>query len=136
MVTTTTARPGGLIPKHLWLADDEDKLVVSVVAPEVARDARHDTTGPVTVVSPYPVSQSGGMYATCPAQIRLHIPRSGGARIGWAGSAGWAAGAAAGAWAVGLWAGVAVAAAGLDVTAWRCAGTPGWPGSGPRAIRC
>ncbi|MFI6079262.1 hypothetical protein ACIA5C_47950 [Actinoplanes sp. NPDC051343] len=31
---TTTARPGGLPPEHLWLADDEDKLVVSVLAPK------------------------------------------------------------------------------------------------------
>jgi hypothetical protein len=36
MVMTTAARPGGLNPEHLWLADDEDKLVVSVLAPEVA----------------------------------------------------------------------------------------------------
>jgi hypothetical protein len=46
MAMTTMARPGGLNPEHLWLADDEDKLVVSVLAPEVAGDARHDTSGP------------------------------------------------------------------------------------------
>jgi len=116
---TTAARPGGLVPEHLWLADDEDKLVVSVLIPDVAGDAQHDTAGPVTVVSPYPVSRPGGMYATRPAQVGLHIPRSGGARIGWAGAAGSAAVAAAGAWAAGLWAGVAVAAAGLGVTVWQ-----------------
>jgi hypothetical protein len=43
VMTMTTARPGGRNPEHLWLADDEDKLVVSVLAPEVAGDARHDT---------------------------------------------------------------------------------------------
>jgi hypothetical protein len=42
MVMTASARPGGTTPEHLWLADDEDKLVVSVLAPEVAGDARHD----------------------------------------------------------------------------------------------
>lgn len=118
MVMTTATRPGGRKPEHLWLADDEDKLVVSVLAPEVAGPARHDTAGPVTVVSPHPVSRPGGMHATRPAEVGLHIPRSGGARVGWAGTAGSAAGAAAGIWAVGPWAGVAVAAAGLGVTAW------------------
>lgn len=119
MVMTTVARPGGLIPEHLWLADDEDKLVVSLLAPEVAGPATHDTAGPVTVVSPHPVTRPGGMYATRPAEVGLHIPRSGGARIGWAGTAGSATLAVAGAWAVGLWAGVAVAVAGLGVTAWQ-----------------
>jgi hypothetical protein len=116
---TTAARPGGLIPEHLWLADDEDKLVVSVLAPEVAGDARHDTAGPVTVVSPYPVTRPGGMYATRPAQVGLWTPRSGGARIGLAGAAGSTAAAAAGVWAAGPWAGVAVAAAGLGITVWQ-----------------
>src|SRR3712207_4945005 len=67
MAMTTAARPGGLIPEHLWLADDEDKLVVSVLAPEVAGPAEHDTVGPVTKVSPHPVSRPGGMYRTRPA---------------------------------------------------------------------
>lgn len=119
MVMTTTARPGGLNPEHLWLADDEDKLVVSVLAPQVAGDARHDTTGPVTVVTPYPVTRPGGMYSTRPAEIGLHTPRTGGARIGWAGTAGAVAVAAGGAWAAGLWTGVVVAAAGVSITAWQ-----------------
>jgi hypothetical protein len=104
-------------PEHLWLADD--KLVVSVLAPEVAGDVRHDTVGPVTVVDPYPVTRPGGMYATRPAEVGLHTPRSGGARIGWSGTAGSAVVATAGAWAVGLWAGVAIAAAGVGFTAWQ-----------------
>jgi hypothetical protein len=119
MAMTTMARPSELNPEHLWLADDEDKLVVSVLAPEVAGDARHDTSGPVTVVSPYPVSRPGGMYATRPAEVGLHTPRSGAARIGWAGTASSAAVAAACVWSVGLWAGVAVTAAGLGVTLWQ-----------------
>jgi hypothetical protein len=85
---TTTARPGGLIPEHLRLADDEDKLVVSVLAPDVAGGARRATAGPITVVSPYPVTRPGGMYAIRPAEVGRHTPRSGGARIGWAGTAG------------------------------------------------
>jgi hypothetical protein len=116
---TTTSRSGGRTPEHLWLADDEDKLVVSVLAPEVAGDARHDTAGPVTIVSPYPVTRPGGMYNTRPAEVGLHIPRTGGARIGWAGTAGSAAVAAGGAWVAGPWAGLAVAAAGVSVTAWQ-----------------
>jgi hypothetical protein len=116
---TSAARPGGLIPEHLWLADDEDKLVVSVLAPEVAGDARHDTAGPVTVVSPYPVTRPGGMYATRPAEVGLWTPRSGGARIGWAGAVGSTAVAAAGVWAAGPWVGVAVAAVGLGITVWQ-----------------
>src|SRR5204863_7919543 len=119
IVMMTAAGPGGLIPGHLWLADDEDKLVVSVLAPEVAGDARHDTAGPITVVSPYPVTRPGGMYATRPAEVGLWTPRSGGARIGWAGAAGSAAVAAGGVWAGGRWAGVAVVAAGLGVTVWQ-----------------
>jgi hypothetical protein len=119
MVMTTTAHPGGLNPEHLWLADDEDKLVVSVLAPEVAGDSRHDTTGPVTVVTPYPVTRPGGMYATRPAEVGLHTPRTGGARIGWAGAAGSAAVAAGGVWTAGLWTGVALAAAGVGFTAWQ-----------------
>src|SRR3954471_23261745 len=115
---TTTARPGGLNPDHLWLADDEDKLVVSVLAPEVAGDARHDTAGPVTIVSPYPVTRPGGMYATRPAEVGVHTPRTGGARIGWAGAAGSTTAAVGGVWAVGPWAGAAIAAAGVAVTAW------------------
>jgi hypothetical protein len=121
MVMTIAARPGGLPPEHLWLASDEDKMVVSVLAPEVAGPARHDTVGPVTVVSPYPVSRTGPgrMVKTLPAEVGLHLPRSGGARIGWSGMAGSAAAAAVGAWVVGVWAGLAVAAAGLGITAWQ-----------------
>jgi hypothetical protein len=118
---TMTAPPGGLIPEHLWLASDEDKMVVSVVAPEVAGRSRHDTVGPVTRVSPDPVSRTapGGIVETRPAEVELHTPRTGGARIGWAGTAGSAAAAAAGAWAIGPWAGVAVAAAGIGVSVWQ-----------------
>jgi hypothetical protein len=116
---TTTAGPGGRNPEHLWLADDEDKLVVSVLAPEVAGDARHDTAGPVTIVSPYPVTRPGGMYNTRPAEVGLHTPHTGGARIGWAGTAGSAAVAAGGAWVAGPWAGLTVAFAGIGVTAWQ-----------------
>jgi hypothetical protein len=119
--TTTTARPGGLNPEHLWLADDEEKLVVSVLAPEVAGTARHDTAGPVTIVSPYPVTVTGpgGMRDTRPAEVGLHIPRTGGARIGWAGTAGSVALAAGGAGVAGPWAGLAVAVAGSGATAWQ-----------------
>ena len=116
---TTTVRPGGLTPEHLWLADDEDKLVVSVLAPEIAGDSRHDTTGPVTIVTPYPVTRPGGMYATRPAEVGLHTPRTGGARIGWAGTAGSVALASGGAWVAGPWVGAAAVVAGLGVTAWQ-----------------
>ena len=118
MVMTASAGPGGTTPEHLWLADDEDKLVVSVLAPEVAGDARHDTAGPVTI-SPYPVTRPGGMYNTRPAEVGLHTPRTGGARIGWVGTAGSVAVAAGGAWMAGPWAGLAVAAAGVGITAWQ-----------------
>lgn len=121
MVMTTTSQPGGRVPEHLWLAADDEKLVVSVLAPEVAGTARHDTAGPVTIVSPYPVTVTGpgGMRDTRPAEVGLHTPRTGGARIGWAGTAGSAAVAAGGAWAAGLWAGLTVAAAGVGITAWQ-----------------
>ncbi|MDG4833049.1 hypothetical protein O7627_27630 [Solwaraspora sp. WMMD1047] len=121
MTTTTTARPGGRNPDHLWLADDEEKLVVSVLAPEVAGDAGHDKAGPITIVSPCPVTVTGpgGMRDSRPAEVGLHTPRTGGARIGWAGAAGSVAVAAGGAWAAGPWAGLAVATAGVAVTAWQ-----------------
>jgi hypothetical protein len=121
MVMTIAARPGGLLPEHLWLASDEDKMVVSVLAPEVAGPARHDTVGPVTVVIPYPVSRTGpgGMVESGPAKVGLWMPRSGGARIGWAGTAGSAVAAAAGAWAGGPWAGAAVAAVGIGASVWQ-----------------
>ncbi|GGM23639.1 hypothetical protein ACFFX1_10430 [Dactylosporangium sucinum] len=119
MAVTTTARPGGLNPGHLWLADDEDKLVVSVLAPEVAGPSRHDTAGPVTLVTPDPVTRPGGMYATRPAEVGLHTPRSGGARIGWVGTACSVAVAAGGTWAAGPWTGAVVAAAGIGLTAWQ-----------------
>jgi hypothetical protein len=115
---TTAARPGGLIPEHLWLADDHDTLVVSVLAPEVAGNARHDTTGPVTVISPYWVCRLGAPDTIRPG-LGLRMPRSGGARIGWMGAAGSVSVAAAGVWAVGLWTGLAVAAVGLGVTVWQ-----------------
>ncbi|GLW28594.1 hypothetical protein [Actinoplanes regularis] len=118
---TATARPGGRILEHVWLADDEAKLVVSVLAPEVAGGARRDTAGPVTIVSPHPVTRpdASGMYTTRPAEVGLHTPRTGGARIGWAGTAGTAAIAAGSTWAAGPWAAMAVAAAGAGVTAWQ-----------------
>jgi hypothetical protein len=118
---TTMARPGGRNPEHLWLADDEQKLVVSVLAPEVAGPARHDTAGPITIVSPYPVTVTGpgGMRDTRPAEVGLHTPRTGGARIGWAGTAGSVAVAAGSAWVAGPWAGLAVAAAGAGATTWQ-----------------
>jgi hypothetical protein len=121
MVMTTKARPGGLNPEHLWLADDEEKLVVSVLAPEVAGTARHDTAGPVTIVDPYPVTVTGpgGMRDTRQAEVGLHVPRTGGARIGWAGTAGSVAVAAGGAWVAGPWAGLTVAIAGVGATAWQ-----------------
>lgn len=119
-VMTTMGRPGGRTPEHLWLADDEDKLVVSVLAPEVAGTARHDTAGPVTIVSPYPVivTGPGGMRDSRLAEVGLHIPRTGGARVGWAGTAGSAV-LASGAWVAGPWAGLTVAVAGLGVTVWQ-----------------
>ncbi|WP_089256134.1 MULTISPECIES: hypothetical protein [Asanoa] len=116
---TTTARPGRLTPEHLWLADDEDKLVVSVLAPEVAGAARHDTTGPVTIVTPCPVRRAGGLHPTRPAPVGLHTPRTGAARLAWAGTTGSAAAAAGGAWAAGPWAGTALIVAGAAVTAWQ-----------------
>jgi hypothetical protein len=87
MFMTMTARPDGLEPGHLWLASDENKTVVSVLAPEVAGAARHDTVGPVKVVSPYPVSGTGPgcIRETKLAQVELHTPRSGGSLIGWSG---------------------------------------------------
>jgi hypothetical protein len=103
----------------VWLADDEDKFVVSVLAPEIAGRSRHDTTGPVTIVSPDPVTRPGGMYSTRPAEVGLHTPRTGGARIGWAGEAGTAVAAAGIAWEAGPWAGLAVAVAGTGVTIWQ-----------------
>ena len=51
MVMTMAAGPGGLVPEHLWLASDENKTVVAVVAPEVAGPSRHETVGTVTVVT-------------------------------------------------------------------------------------
>ena len=118
---TMMARPGGLIPGHLWVSCDEDKMVVSVLAPEVAGTARHDTVGPVTVVSPYPESRTGpgSMVETRLADVGLWTPRSGGARIGWVGAAGSAVVAAASGWAIGVWAGLAVAGAGLGLSAWQ-----------------
>jgi hypothetical protein len=59
------------------------------------------------------------MYATRPAEVGLWTPRSGAARIGWAGATGSAVVAAGGVWALGPWIGVAVAAAGLGVTVWQ-----------------
>ncbi len=101
------ARPGGLIPGHLWASRDDDKMVVSVLTPQVAGTARHDTVGPVTVVSPYPESRTGpgGMVETRLADVGLWTPRSGGAKIGWVGAAGSAVVAAASGWAIGVWAG-------------------------------
>jgi hypothetical protein len=118
---TMAARPGGLIPEHLWLASDEEKTVISVLAPEVAGTARHDTVGPVTMVSPYPVNLTGpgGIRESRLAEVELHTPRSRGALIGWAGTAGSAVLAAAGVWAVGVWAGAAVAATGIGVSVWQ-----------------
>jgi hypothetical protein len=117
---TIGARPG-LIPEHLWLASDEDKLVVSVLAPEVAGPSDHDTVGPVTVVSPHPVSRtgSGGMVESRPAKVGLWMPRSGGAWTGWGGAAGAVVAAAAAAWAAGPWAGATVAVVGIGVSVWQ-----------------
>jgi hypothetical protein len=118
---TMRAQPGGLIPEHLWVSCDEDKMVVSVLAPEVAGTARHDTVGPVTVVSPYPESRTGpgGMVETRLANVGLWTPRSGGARLGWVGAAGSAVVAAASGWVVGVWAGLAVAGAGFGLSVWQ-----------------
>ena len=92
-----------------------------MLAPEVAGTARHDTAGPVTIVSPYPVTVTGpgGMRGTRPAEVGLHVPCTGGARIAWAGTAGSVTVAAGGAWVAGPWAGLAVTVAAGGATAWQ-----------------
>jgi hypothetical protein len=116
---TIAARPG-LIPEHLWLASDEDKLVVSVLAPGVAGPSDHDRVGPITVVSPHPVSRTGpgGIVESGPAQVGLWTPRSWGAWIGWSGTALSVVAAAASAWAGGPWLGTSVAVVGIAVSTW------------------
>jgi hypothetical protein len=117
---TSVARPGGRVPEHLWVASDDEKTVVAVLAPPVAGSARHEAVGPVTVVSPDPVRRAGpsGLVETLPARVGLHTPRSGGAVIGWSGAAGSAAAAAAVGWVGGLWVGLLVAVAGVGVSVW------------------
>ena len=65
---------------HLYVADDDQKTVVALLAPRVAGSARHTTIGPITVVSPNPVRRPGypGFpMQLLPAQILTGVPSSG-----------------------------------------------------------